>query len=257
MAAPPSTANAVTQDYSLRCSGCDEPAESLPHGLCEDCEIASLDAAVGAVESDENAQGVPNVETEPEPEPEPGQERFGDRGIVYELLELHREGKADVAPVSLGPLPQRAPGAQRGIRADLELRFGLLVAEGIQRALMYARSEAVVAGHVATRQGASYALRRLVEARVVYWAGEMPLRGKGNGTNLFVPPGWRPEDREAFTVAIELRQRDRLANLVWIPDEPTDVASVKPEPALERAREVFLSGGFHSSNSATDPVIPF
>jgi hypothetical protein len=132
--------------------------------------------------------------------------------------------------VRLGKLRSNATDAMRAIAGDIELRLGLLLREGVTRALPYATSEAVRAGHVATKGGASYALQRLVDEGVIVCVGEMPKLGKGNGTKLFVPPGWRPADARA----VELAGEDGVADLVWIPDQP-ELVGVAVEPPAESA----------------------
>jgi hypothetical protein len=145
--------------------------------------------------------------------------------------------------VRLGPLPDDATLAMRNLAEDIALRLGLLLAEGVTRALPYATSEAVRFGHVTAKSSASYLLHRLEDADVIRCVGEMPLRGKGNGTKLFVPPGWRPLDPKAYAVAVELGNRAAVADLVWVPDEPADVPAVETKPAGEVVDEQFVGGG--------------
>lgn len=158
--------------------------------------------------------------------------------LVRELLQLYGEGGIAPAPVQLGPLRDDATEPMRRIAADIELRLGLLLAEGVTRALPYATTEAIGAGFVRTKGGASYALRRLVDDGVIVCVGEMPKRGRGNGTKLYVPPGWRP----VRSGAVELADDHRLADLVWRPDEP-GLGAVAVEPDMEVGDELLDAHG--------------
>lgn len=160
---------------------------------------------------------------------------------VRQLLGLHAAGDMLPEPVRLGPLPARATPAMRSIAAEIELRLGLLLADGVTRALQYARSEAVNAGYVGTLRGASYVLHRLEAEGVIVCVGEMPKLGKGNGTRLFVPPGWHPA--EPLAVAIERAGQQGLADLVWVPDEPRDPAGAGAvRPDIEVADQLLVGG---------------
>jgi len=171
---------------------------------------------------------------------------------MEELLTLYENGEitqneVDEQPVQLGPIPKGTRPSTFAIAADIDLRLRLRLVEGITLALPYARSEAVKAGHVFTLQAASYALRKLEADGVIRCIGEMPLRGKGNGTKLSVPPGWRPADPEEAAIAIELGDRGRLADLIWVPDELGDAtAATTMQPDAEVANELVMRGGGHA-----------
>jgi hypothetical protein len=137
---------------------------------------------------------------------------------------MHRAGEATPDPVRLGRLPEYTPRPQRLIAEDIATRIGLLLSEGIRRALMYAASEPVNAGIVRLKGSASYHLRQLAEEGVIRFLCEAPPLGKGNGTKLFVPPGWTPvcgehELQRLIDVArTDVGARQAVADLVWIPD---------------------------------------
>lgn len=170
--------------------------------------------------------------------PGPGQEQ----PLVRQLLALYAAGEMAPATVRLGEMPATASEPMRLIAGDIRVRLGLLLAEGISLALPYATSEAVTAGYVRLKGSASYALGRLVDAGVIRAVGEMPKRGKGNGTKLFVPPGWHPT--EPLAVAVERGGQQGLADLVWVPDEPGDAAGARAvQPDVEVADELLLVGG--------------
>jgi hypothetical protein len=156
-------------------------------------------------------------------------------------------------PPGMGPLWPSIHKATRAIAEDIRLRFGLLLAEGVTRALMYARSEAVEAGHVRDKQSASYHLRLLESRGVIRCIGEMPKRGKGNGTKLFVPLGWRPLDPQEFAVAVETRDSQRLADLVWIPDE-LSLGAGGEQPGAEATDDPLIGGsaGVHDDDGIRD-----
>ena len=112
----------------------------------------------------------------------------------------------------------------RAVAADIELRLGLLLHEGITRALPYARSEAVRAGLVTTPQGASYVLHKLEDAGVIMCVGVMPPSGGMRfGTRRSVPPGWVVEEPQRFALAVEIGDLRGAANFVLVPDEPDEV----------------------------------
>ena len=172
---------------------------------------------------------------------------------MRELLGLYAAGEIEPEHVRLGVLPEHAPQSWKLVGGDLELRFGLRLAEGVIEALPYARSEAVRLGAVRTCRGASKLLTRLEAEGVIRCVGEGPkFPGKGNGTKLFVPPSWRPVDEEAFAVAVELGDRDRLANLIWRPDQPGDAARVGAvQPDAEGAHELKV-GGQHGAEGTPE-----
>jgi hypothetical protein len=155
---------------------------------------------------------------------------------------LWAAGEIEPQRVRLGSMPPRPSESMLAIARDIEVRIGLLLAEGITRALPYATQEAVDAGFVRTKGGASYALTRLAQVGVIRCIGEMPPRGKGNGTKLFVPPRWLPDDPEVFAVAVESGDHQRLADLVWIPDEPGGAARAM-QPDVEVTDDPFVGGG--------------
>jgi hypothetical protein len=154
--------------------------------------------------------------------PAPVQVEDGSEPLTCELRRLWRERKIEAVPVRCGELPGHATPAMRHVARDLELLFGLLLAEGVTRALIYATSEPVEAGIVTTRGGASYVLGRLEDEGVIVCIGEARKLGRPNGPKLFVPPGWRPADPAAFRRAQERRDGAALEKLVWIPGEASD-----------------------------------
>ena len=109
---------------------------------------------------------------------------------MRELLALQKANKVEPEFVDLGPMPPHATDPMHAIAEDIQNRLGLMLADGTRQPLMYAASEAVKAGHVHTKGGASWALKMLVKSEVILPAGAMPPLGKGNGTKLYVPPGW-------------------------------------------------------------------
>jgi hypothetical protein len=232
----------VLDRFTGHCHACrrdDREVETrYDHGartLCDDCASRATNHAEGSLQSAVSGPG-----------PGPGT-RERDLPLVYELLGLWRAGKIKPVPVRLGRLPEHATEPMRLIADDIALRLGLLLAEGVTRALPYARSEAVRAGYIQTKGGASYALRRLVDEDVIRCVGEMPKLGKGNGTGLFVPPGWRPVD----PLAVELAGEHGLADLVWIPDQP-ELVGLAVEPDAEQADQPFI-GGSRGSLHEEDP----
>jgi hypothetical protein len=138
--------------------------------------------------------------------------------LMRQLLLAHENGELEPEPVALGPMPERPTKPMRDIAADMRLRLGLALAEGIERALMYATSEAVEAGFVSKRGSASYAIGRLCAAGVIRHVGDMPKLGKPYGTRLYVPPTWWPTDAEARAIVAETGRHDQAADLVWVPD---------------------------------------
>jgi hypothetical protein len=156
-----------------------------------------------------------------EHEHEHGELAPAEESHLDELLRLWRERKLTPEPVRLGPMPDHAPEPRRLIAEQLELLIGLRLREGITEALPYARSRAVQAGFVTTKRGASKALGWLHAVGVVRCIGEGPKFGKGNGTKLFVPPGWRPADPDALTLAQEHQDGQALSEIDWIPDDPS------------------------------------
>jgi hypothetical protein len=143
--------------------------------------------------------------------------------LVRELLQLHAAGEMTPEPVRLGPLPEGATRAMKDVAADIELRLGLLLAEGITRPLPYALSEAVTYGWVKTKGGASYVLGRLEDEDVIRCVGQLEPRRQRYGTRLFVPPGWRCAEPQRHAIAIELGDWRGAANIVWVPDASDQV----------------------------------
>jgi hypothetical protein len=221
--------------------------------VCEDCfgGPARDEACTSYAASSPPTTTAP-TRAVPAPEPEPG-EVDAEEPHIHELLGLWHAGKIAPAPLMLGRMPDHATEPMRLIAEDIALRLGLLLREGITRALPYARSEAVKAGHVATLRGASYVLGRLHDENVIVCVGEMPKLGKGNGTKLFVPPSWRPADPRA----VELAGEDGLEDLVWVPDQP-QLVGAGVEPSAELADELVVIDGLHDvePSSAEHPFSP-
>lgn len=108
---------------------------------------------------------------------------------MVELLDDYRAGRIQPALVELGPMPPTARDRHRAIAGDLELRLGLMRADGDDRAVPYAYSEAVRAGHVEERARAGEVLRWLIQNGVIRGAGALkPREGKAYGTRLYLPP---------------------------------------------------------------------
>jgi hypothetical protein len=71
---------------------------------------------------------------------------------MRELLEDYRAGRIEPVPIRLGPMPPHARPIHEAIAADIALRLGLMRADRDERALPYACSEAVAAGHATDRR---------------------------------------------------------------------------------------------------------
>jgi hypothetical protein len=159
----------------------------------------------------------------------------GHEALVYELLRLYRAGRLTPEPIELGPLPEHATSAMRAVAEDMALRLGLLLAEGFTRPMIYAGCEPMKAGFVSTTRGGNHVLSRLHIANVIRKVGEASRRGKPNGSGLWVPPSWRPEDPRA----VELAREHGLENTVWIPGEPRLIGRAV-EPGAELADELLV-----------------
>jgi hypothetical protein len=77
------------------------------------------------------------------------------------MLRDHAAGKLSPTAVDAPRVPTPAPALARRIYEDLVLRMGLRLAKDEGRALPYATSEAVLAGHTTDKRHASRALRWL------------------------------------------------------------------------------------------------
>ena len=105
------------------------------------------------------------------------------------LLADWRAGRRVPVWVPLGPIPDDAPPEDRDIAEDMRVRMGLMLAVHDYGPLMYARSEAVAAGHVHHKMQARRAIQRLVAAGVIVEAGSLPPRsGYPDGTRLYRAP---------------------------------------------------------------------
>src|SRR3954452_12792052 len=62
--------------------------------------------------------------------------------LMDQLIQLHRQGKVQPEPVTLGPMPRHATTSMRDAAPDRQLQLGLNVSQGYQRPLMYASSRA-------------------------------------------------------------------------------------------------------------------
>lgn len=122
----------------------------------------------------------------------PGVQPSPEAAELYELIELYERGKLVPAEVTLGPLPGAAGEAMRKAAADIELLIGLRLAVDDDRPLPYATSFARDRLGLCNKSHASRVLRSLVEAGVIVDAGELPKRGKGNGTKTYAPPVPKP-----------------------------------------------------------------
>ena len=118
--------------------------------------------------------------------------RDGEEAVVprmRELLEDWRAQRLDPVPVRLGEMPRHARPRHRGIAGDMALRMGLMRADGDDRPLPYACSEAVRAGHAANNRQANDAIQWLVRHGVIRGAGALrPREGVRYGTRLYRPP---------------------------------------------------------------------
>lgn len=158
---------------------------------------------------------------------------------VRRLLVLYEDGEMAPEPFTLGPLNAIRSPAARAIARDIELRIGLLLAEGFETVLPYALSVPVAQGIVSTKGGASYALKRLSDARLIRCVGEAPPLGAADGTRLYVPAGWEALDPQTGAVVVEGGTEGRTASLVWAPREPALIGGAV-EPDTEVAEEIVV-----------------
>jgi hypothetical protein len=141
------------------------------------------------------------------------EKRKSEEPQIRTLVRLHRQGKWDPEPIAgLGPLPANPTRAMRALRGLLELRFGLLLADGTDVPMMLATSELVAEGIVTTKAGASWLLHRFEELGIIWSPGEMPALGKGNGTRTFLP-GSKPEGPEPVSGWRVLPASDAVGDL--------------------------------------------
>src|SRR5687767_10696605 len=111
---------------------------------------------------------------------------------MWQLLELHRQGRRDPEPIAdLGPLPKQPTRAERQLHRLLSLWFGLRLADGTTDPLMLAVREVVAEGIVDTPGGASKLLHRFEDLGIIWSPGAMDPLGKRDGTRTFLP-GRRP-----------------------------------------------------------------
>lgn len=168
---------------------------------------------------------------------------------MRQLLRLYRDGALEPEPVAgLGALPSRVSWAMRATHRLFALRFGLALADGTDEPLMLAASELVAEGIVATKSGANKLLRRFLELGVVWSPGEMPARGKGNGTRLFLP-GRRPMGPEPNGGWRVEPVGDVESNVAsdWVPGAVFEAGTVPVE-----AEEVVSGVAFEPAAEAVD-----
>ena len=117
---------------------------------------------------------------------------------MRELLEDYRAGRLRPVPIQLGPMPAHARPRHRAIAADIALRIGLMRADGDDRPLPYACSEAVREGHVENARQANDAIQWLMRHGVIAGAGVLQRRpGMRYGTRRFTPPSAAALERQA------------------------------------------------------------
>jgi hypothetical protein len=104
------------------------------------------------------------------------------------LLLRYRNGEIQPVPVELPAAI--VPPAARLVRDDFALIYGLQLWAGNDLPVPYAKA------WVAARMGLPEitvwrSVRRLVDVGVLTFCGELPARGKGNGTKTYLPGGPR------------------------------------------------------------------
>jgi hypothetical protein len=112
-----------------------------------------------------------------------------------ELLAAYRRGELKPVPVELGEMLPHFGAKLREISDDMELLYGLRLAEGEDRALPYPASRPKSLGLVKDKREASKLLRRLVNAGVWKDGSPLPKYRRGgalfDGTKTYVPGGKR------------------------------------------------------------------
>jgi hypothetical protein len=143
----------------------------------------------------------------------------GDLPLIRQLLAAYAAGEIEPEPVTLGPLPVGASRQMRAIADHFALWVGLRAADGIFAPVPYSTTVPVDAGIVPRKSSASFLLRQMCACVVIKHVGDLPKRGKGSGTKLFVPGTWQPADPAARAVIAETGRHEQAADLVWVPIE--------------------------------------
>lgn len=109
---------------------------------------------------------------------------------TYDLLERYAQGVLMPVPVQLGAMPAGATTSMRSVAGDMALLIGLRLAVDEDRPLLYSTSFCAwrmgweLASGEPDKRRASRVINKLLGARVIQLAGEMP----GTGTRLFCAP---------------------------------------------------------------------
>jgi hypothetical protein len=107
---------------------------------------------------------------------------------IEQLLRLHAVG--EIEPVPVGFLPAIIAPVARVVLADFSIVYGLRLWAGDKRPVPY--GAAWVAQRIGRPQTTVWrGIQGLVATGVLTFAGELPLRGKGNGTKTYLPGGVR------------------------------------------------------------------
>jgi hypothetical protein len=101
-------------------------------------------------------------------------------------------GRLAPVPVALGPMPEDATRDMRALADEMAREMGLQVAVCDPRPLIFSTSFACERMGWTHLMRASRTLNALVAAGVVAYAGELPRRGKPNGTKTYTPPEGQP-----------------------------------------------------------------
>jgi hypothetical protein len=107
---------------------------------------------------------------------------------VEGLLLLHARG--EIEPVQVEFLPAIIAPVARVVLADFAVIYGLRLWAGDKRPVPYG-SEWVARRIERSRATVRRGLHGLVATGVLTFAGELPARGKGNGTRTYLPGGVR------------------------------------------------------------------
>lgn len=143
----------------------------------------------------------------------------GDLPLMRQLLAAYAAGEIEPEPVALGPLPVGASRQMRAIADHFALWVGLRAADGVLAPVPYSTTVPVDARIVPRKSSASFLLRQMCACGIIKHVGDMPKRGKGSGTKLFVPGTWQPADPAARAVVAETGRHEQAADLVWVPVE--------------------------------------
>jgi hypothetical protein len=107
---------------------------------------------------------------------------------VEQLLRLHAVG--EIQPVHVEFLPAIIAPVARVVLADFAIVYGLRLWAGDKRPVPY--GAAWVAQRIGRPQTTVWrGLQGLLATGVLTFAGELPARGKGNGTKTCLPGGFR------------------------------------------------------------------